>query len=142
MRRIPHTCRWILLGFALVRGMVAQSVLVFDSFDDGSRFDGADALDTSWDSYHPDIGLGGTPPDSGTIIQAQLSANGWVSTGTSPVADATGSFSNMPLTTPGSTLALTVSFSIAGTTTANTLYGPVIGLFNNGGTPLTADNTS
>ena len=73
---------------------------------------------------------------------APLSGGVLAFSGSSTFAFGVASFTSVTLTNPGDSIAVAMNFALTGTTTASGLYGPVIGLFNHGGTPLTADISS
>lgn len=139
---VMHLVRWLGGGLLLPGALLAQTILVSDSFVDGSRFAGADPFDTSWYMSHPDHHLGGTAPGIGTDNNAPLSGNALGFGGTSTYAYGVGSFTPAALAVPGDSVTMTMSFAVQGATAANALYGPILGLFHDGGTPLQNDITA
>lgn len=136
---------WLRAGiFALSMipsAVFGQALLVYDQFDDATRLDGTDPYDTSWFMSHPDLNVGGTAPGIDVFNSEPLSDYVLAFGGPSTYAYGVGAFATSTLSSPGASITMSMDFSVQGSSNANAGYGPIIGLFHNGGTPLLGDIT-
>ncbi len=109
---------------------------VFDTFTDGGRSNGTDALDTEWYAFHRSVG--GTAPTIATRDDAPLSGNVLSFSGTSAHGFVGGGFGPTTLLQSGDYIELSFDYRNWGEETA-TASGPQVGLYNSRGTALSQD---
>jgi len=121
------------LGVGAAEGAIITNV--FDTFTDGGRDDGIDALDTAWYGIHR---TGGTAPTIKTRNDSPLSGSVLRFTGTCQHAFVGGAFGPTTLVRAGDYIELSFDYRNYGAESTIT-GGPQVGLYNSHGTPLTQD---
>ncbi len=117
----------------------APGTLLNETFTDGDRATGSDAMDTSWYFTNGPIVSVGTD----TVLPGNTLSLTTTSTSTSIFRRLAGEFTSQSLTNVGDKITLSLDFRLTSLgTSGNTNRAFKVGLFNNNATSITADVTT